>query len=91
MDVVEAVARAGGFLITAQRSQVVVVRGDIRSPQVYAVDALGMIEGKFGERFFLQQGDIVYVPRTVIADWNVFLSQILPTIQAAELIRSIAR
>jgi polysaccharide export outer membrane protein len=85
MDVVEAVARAGGFMITAERSQVVVVRGDIRSPQVYAIDALGMIEGKFGERFTLQRGDIVYVPRTGIADWNVFLTQILPTVYAADL------
>jgi protein involved in polysaccharide export with SLBB domain len=86
MDVVEAVAQAGGFLITAQRSQVVVVRGDVRSPQLYQVNALGMIEGRFGERFTLQRGDIVYVPRTPIADWNVFITQLLPTIQAVELI-----
>jgi polysaccharide export outer membrane protein len=91
IDVVEAVARSGGFLITAERSQVVVVRGDIRSPQVYAVDALGMIEGKFGERFTLQRGDIVYVPRTAIADWNVFVTQLLPTIEGAALIRQMAR
>ncbi len=86
MDVVEAVAHAGGFLITAQRNQVVVVRGDVRAPQIYAVDALGMMEGRFGDRFTLQRGDIVYVPRMPIADWNVFLSQILPTIQTLNLL-----
>jgi polysaccharide export outer membrane protein len=86
MDVVEAVAQAGGFLITAQRGQVVVVRGGIQSPQIYQVNALGMLEGRFGERFILQRRDIVYVPRTPIADWNVFVTQLLPTIQGASLI-----
>jgi len=38
------------------------------------------------ERFAMQKGDIVYIPRTAIADWNVFLSQILPTLQAVDII-----
>jgi polysaccharide export outer membrane protein len=90
-DVIEAVAHAGGFLITAQRQQVVVVRGDVRNPQIYEVNALGMMEGRFGERFTLQRGDIVYVPRTFIADWNVFVTQLLPTLQAAGIIDAILK
>lgn len=89
VDVVEALARAGGFLTTARRSQVVVVRGDIRSPQLYEINLLSMMEGRSLERFALQRGDIVYIPRTAIADWNVFLNQILPTIQAVDLIDTI--
>jgi polysaccharide export outer membrane protein len=91
MDVVEAVAQAGGFLITAQRGQVVVVRGDVRSPQIYEVNVLGMMEGRFGERFTLQRNDIVYIPRTFIADWNVFVTQLLPTLQAAGIIDAILK
>jgi len=86
VDLVEALARAGGFLTTARRSQVVVVRGDIRSPQIYEINLLSMMEGRSMERFAMQKGDIVYIPRTAIADWNVFLSQILPTLQAVDII-----
>ena len=85
VTVMEAVSQGGGFLTTAQRSQVVVVRGDINSPQVYEVDALAMMEGKSLEKFTLQKGDIVYIPRTLIADWNVFLTQLLPSFQAVVL------
>ena len=30
----------------------------------------------------LQNGDIIYVPRSGIGDWNAALSEILPTLQA---------
>ena len=86
VDVIEAIAQSGGFLTSAQRKQVVVVRGDLRSPQIYEVNLLAMLEGKSFERFPLQRGDVVYVPRTYIADWNVFITQILPTAAATALI-----
>jgi polysaccharide export outer membrane protein len=91
VDVVEAIAQGGGFQISAQRKQVVVVRGDLRSPQIYEVNMLAMMEGRNFERFPLQKGDIVYIPRTYIADWNVFMSQLLPTITAAALLDVILR
>jgi polysaccharide export outer membrane protein len=86
VDVIEAVAQGGGFMTTAQRKQVVVVRGDLRSPQIFEVNMLAMMEGKSFDRFALQKGDIVYVPRTIIADWNVFISQLVPTAAAVALI-----
>ena len=85
VNVMEAISQGGGFLTTAQRSQVVVVRGDINNPQIYEVDALAMMEGKSLEKFTLQKGDIVYIPRTLIAEWNVFLNQLLPSFQAVVL------
>lgn len=91
VDVIEAVAQGGGFLTTAQRKQVVVVRGDLRSPQIFDINMLAMMEGKSFERFALQKGDIVYVPRTIIADWNVFISQLVPTAAAAALINSFVK
>jgi polysaccharide export outer membrane protein len=81
VDIIEAIAQSGGFLITAQRKQVAVVRGDIRSPQIYEINLLAMMEGKSFSRFTLQKGDIVYVPTTYIADWNNFLNQLFPTFQ----------
>jgi polysaccharide export outer membrane protein len=89
VDVIEAVAQGGGFLVSAQRKQVVVVRGDLRSPQIYEVNILAMMEGRTFERFPLQKGDIVYIPRTYIADWNVFINQLIPTAAAAALVNTI--
>ncbi len=91
VDVVEAIAQGGGFLTTAQRSQVVIVRGDLRSPQVYELNMLAMLEGSSFERFPLQKGDIVYIPRTLIADWNVFISQLIPTAALAAVIDLMAK
>jgi protein involved in polysaccharide export with SLBB domain len=89
VDVIEAVAQGGGFLTTAQRKQVVVVRGDLRSPQIFEINMLALLEGKSFDRFVLQKGDIVYVPRTLIADWNVFVSQLVPTAAAAALVNTL--
>ncbi len=88
IDVMEAISEAGDFLTTANRSQVVVVRGGLHSPKVYAVDALQMMRGETHERFILDRYDIVYVPRTLIADWNVFVGQLLPTAVLALTVKS---
>ena len=89
MDLVEAISSCGGFRETANRSQVVVVRGDPQRPKVYAVNVLEMMEGESLERFYLERGDTVYVARTAIADWNVFLSQLLPTLTSTRVIQTI--
>ncbi|MFH1951768.1 MAG: CpsB/CapC family capsule biosynthesis tyrosine phosphatase, partial [Pseudomonadota bacterium] len=80
MDLMEAIGEAGDFLTTANRQQVVVVRGGLHEPKAYAVNVLQMMKGQTHERFVLDRYDIVFVPRTVIADWNVFLSQLLPSV-----------
>ena len=89
IDVIEAIAQAGGFTQVATRSQVIIARGDVRNPQIYEINALDMMKGKSLERFILQRGDIVYVPRWKIADWNIFVGQILPTLQAIDIIDTI--
>jgi protein involved in polysaccharide export with SLBB domain len=89
MDLMEAISSCGGFRTTANRSQVVVVRGDPGKPKVYAVNVLEMMEGGSSERFYLERGDTVYVARTAIADWNVFLSQLLPTLTTTRVIQTI--
>ncbi len=88
-DVTEAIAQAGGFNYNANRRQVIVVRGDIQNPQIYEINALAMLEGKSLERFRLERGDIVYVPRTHIANWNIFVNQVLPTVNLFDLLDSI--
>ena len=85
----EAISSSGGFRTTANRSQVVVVRGDPGKPKVYAVNVLKMMKGESSERFYLERGDSVYVARTAIANWNVFLSQLLPTLSSTRVIQTI--
>jgi polysaccharide biosynthesis/export protein len=89
--IIEAITQAGGFNYYANRQQVVVVRGDIRNPQIYEINALALMEGKSLEKFTLAKGDIVYIPRTYIADWNIFINQVLPTLSTAGLIAVLAQ
>ncbi len=84
LTVSQAVARAGGVKLSADRSMVFVLRrgpGDI--PQAYSVDYMGVISGTnpAGD-IKLSQYDVVYVPRTGIYDvfvyWNQFVQQFAP-------------
>lgn len=89
LDLMEAISSAGGFKDTANRSQVVMVRGTPQRPEVYAVNVLDMMKGKSMERFYLEKNDTVYIPRTAIANWNVFLSRMLPTLTTTRVIQEI--
>jgi len=89
LDLMEAISSCRGFKETANRSQVVVVRGDSQDPRVYSVNVIEMMKGKSSERFSLERGDIVYVARTAIADWNVFLRQVLPTLTSTRVVQTI--
>ena len=84
VTVMEAISQGGGFY-ARQKGSGGRCPGSIHNPQIYEVDALAMMEGKSLEKFTLQKGDIVYIPRTLIADWNVFLNQLLPSYQAIAL------
>jgi polysaccharide export outer membrane protein len=84
LTVSQAVARAGGVKLSADRSMVFVLRrglGDV--PQAYSVDYMGIISGTnpAGD-IKLSQYDVVYVPRTGIYDvfvyWNQFVQQFAP-------------
>lgn len=49
--------------------------------ELYVVDFNKIMNGE-AVPFMLAEGDIVYVPRSSIANWNVALGEILPTMQA---------
>ena len=85
VDVVEAIAQAGDFQISANPKQVVVVRGGLKQPRVYALNVAMMTTEATKGKFFLQPEDIVFVPRSWIGDWNAFVSQLVPSISAAAI------
>jgi polysaccharide export outer membrane protein len=70
MDIVEAVARSGGVTELASEKKVTVKRKTDVGFDVYRVDLKslkrGLEEGNDEGRFFLQPGDIVFIPERII-------------------------
>ncbi len=48
--------------------------------ELILIDAQAMLAGR-GLDFPLEPGDVVFVPRSAMGDWNVALAQILPSLQ----------
>ena len=68
VSVMEVVASAQGFKRSSARSRVLVVRGGVADPQVFKINADDVIgNGDVAQNMLLQDGDIVYVPKTVWA------------------------
>ena len=72
-----AIEEAGGFLETAHLSQVVLIRRDASGQPVgYALDVRPVIGGTNpSEDVPLQPFDVAFVPRSKIADVNLFVKQ----------------
>ncbi|WP_243361747.1 polysaccharide biosynthesis/export family protein [Fundidesulfovibrio terrae] len=76
MTALEAVMRAGGQdPKTAAMSSIIVVRHKGDERYGCKVDLTDELDGKAGKVFWLQPGDIVWVPRTVITQVNDFVEQ----------------
>jgi polysaccharide biosynthesis/export protein PslD len=71
----QAVQQAGGFLKSAKRDQVVLVRRDIEGQATgYTVDLERVETGEHPEDdVLLRPYDVVYVPRSAIANLNLFV------------------
>lgn len=77
MTVLQSVAEAGGFLDTARRGEVIVIRkGENRKPLIFTVDIDKAVEGSdLSQDIFLKPFDIVYVPKSTIANLNLWVDQ----------------
>jgi protein involved in polysaccharide export with SLBB domain len=77
LTLVQAIQEAGGFLETAHLSQVVLIRRAADGqPSGYAVDVRPVIGGTApGEDVPLQPFDVAFVPRSKIADVDLFVKQ----------------
>ncbi len=86
--VVESVAQAGGFTRDARKGNVLLVRGGIGNPKLIPIDVDKITDAEPGAQDVqLQAGDIVYVPRTFMANVVRFfqdVSQILAPFVLAE-------
>jgi protein involved in polysaccharide export with SLBB domain len=77
LTALQAVMQAGGFKNTAQPSETLVIRkGPDNRPVPVRVDLNTMLSGSTaGQDFRLQPDDVVYVPKSQIAQANLFVKQ----------------
>jgi len=86
MTTVQAVALAGGFKNTAVLSDTRIVRGNLDHPELIQVDLHKTARGKDTKDVLLAQNDVIYVPRSIIGDWNNFINLYLrPTLEVISL------
>jgi polysaccharide export outer membrane protein len=77
LTALQAVMQAGGFKNTAQPSETLVIRkGPDSRPVPLRVDLNAVLSGTTnGQDFRLQPDDVVYVPKSPIAQANLFVNQ----------------
>ena len=83
INLLELLTAAGGVSETSW-SHVIILRGGIAHPKMYKVDLDGILAGK-KSNVRLAAGDIVYVPKDNISEYNVFIRKLFPTGQFINL------
>ena len=91
IDLIELIALAGDFTEKARTDSIMVVRGNFsRNSEVFRVNASRMIkQGAVAGDIVLQPNDVVYVPRSFIGNFNKFLENLRPTIDAVNTVMGI--
>jgi polysaccharide biosynthesis/export protein len=80
VDVIRAIALAGGETHDAQLSIVRVVRREKEgAPKIFEVNVEGMLKGQAEYIPSIESGDVVYVPRKGIATFNYYVTQLTPS------------
>jgi protein involved in polysaccharide export with SLBB domain len=76
LTTLQAVFQSGGFKETAEPSETLVIRkGDDNKPIPLRIDLAAVMDAGGGSDFQLQPDDIVYVPKSAIANANKFIDE----------------
>lgn len=75
----EAIAMSGGIPFTGDDRCIHVIRGEVCQPQIFVLSMKTILQEN-NNRLLLIPGDVVYVAEKPITSWNVFLTQLQPTI-----------
>jgi protein involved in polysaccharide export with SLBB domain len=76
LTAMEAIMQAGGFnLLAAEVENVVIIRYKERQRFGYMLNMKEALAGKGYQPFYLESRDIIYVPRTKIAELNQWIDQ----------------
>ena len=74
-----------GWLNEIYWKHAVIIRGGLANPTMYKVDLDGIIRGE-RPNVALRSGDIVYIPKDNISEYNVFVRKLLPTAQLVNML-----
>ena len=81
LTLLQVMGKAGGYKEEALIDEIRIIRGSLDNPQFIVADTKAILEGgDITKDLYLQNNDIIYVPKTKIANWNAFLAKIRPTI-----------
>ena len=76
---------AAGWMLETHWKHVIIIRDGLSAPRMYKVDVDGILAGKC-KNVMLKSGDIVYVPKDNLSEYNVFVRKLLPTAQLINLV-----
>ncbi len=83
LTVLEALSRVQGLTPMAHKSKARIVRGDIRNPEVVPIDLKKLIDkSDISLNVMLQNGDVLYVPTTLLGKFANAFTQITPVLNA---------
>jgi polysaccharide export outer membrane protein len=85
INLIDAIALAGDFTPAAHSDSVILVRGNLdEKPEAKRINLIQAItRGTSDARIILQPNDVIFVPKTFVANLNKFISDIGPIIGAA--------
>ncbi len=78
---------AAGWMLDTHWKHVIIIRDGLSSPKLYKVDVDGILAGKC-KNVPLKSGDVIYVPKDDISEYNVFVKKLMPTAQLVNLLSS---
>jgi protein involved in polysaccharide export with SLBB domain len=82
MNFLDAVLKSGGLDKGASLPDIRVIRSDRDAPQILAIDFERFMEkGDLTQNLALQDNDVLIIPRRPIANWNLFVLDIMPSLQ----------
>lgn len=82
LTISDALALSGGLNTdSADPQHIYIIRGNLRSPKIFWLDAKTADKMLLAEHFSLQPKDILFVSSAPATRWNRVLNQLLPTIQ----------
>lgn len=81
MSLREALVNAGGVPFTGDKQHIQVIRGNLQCPKIYVLSWEHIIHLP-NDSLLLMPGDTVYVSAKPITEWNRFISQLLPSVEA---------
>lgn len=84
--IIRALAQAGWFNVGANRREIAVVRGGLKTPEIAIVNARALVKGDLSQNILVKPGDIIYVAPGPIGKFNYVIDEILraisPIVQA---------